>query len=105
MIELDKKYILHIPLYKFTNGKLVLIEIDDLLDDLINRLDCESLYMTKVKSIYKNRTYDELLITIFSDEKSPVEEFSKWFRKNNDILSQESFAYETGNKMIIEKIV
>lgn len=104
MIELEKKYVLHIPLYRFSNGKLIQIEFDDLLENLIDRLDCESLYMTKAKSVYKNRTYDEILITIFTSDKSPVDEFSRWFRQNNDILAQEAFAYETGDRMFVEKL-
>ena len=105
MIELENKYVLHIPLYRFTNGKLVMIEIDDLLDDLIDMLKAESLYMTKVKSVYKKRVYDEILITIFSDDCSPVEEFGKWFRKNSDVLAQDAFAYEIGDRLIVEKLI
>lgn len=104
MIELNQKYVLHVPLYKFINGELIEIEIDEILVELINRLNVESLYMTKVKSAYKKRIYDEILITIFTSQESPIEEFNKWFRQNNDVLCQEAFAYEFNNTLIIEKL-
>ena len=104
MMELNQKYVLHIPLYKFVDDELILIEIDDLLEDLFDKLDAESLYVTTVKSVYKKRVYDEILIAIFACEKSPVDEFSKWFYKNNDVLCQEAFAYEIENRLIIEKL-
>lgn len=105
MIELNKKCVLHIPLYKYIDDELILIEIDDLLDDLISQLDVESLYITKVKSVYKKRIYDEILITIFSDDDAPVMDFRRWFVQNNNQLEQESFAYEIGDRMIVEKIM
>lgn len=104
MIELDKKYVFHIPLYKYADEKLVSIEIDDLLDDLIDKLGFESLYMTKVTSVYKKRRYDEILLTVFTSEESPDGIFEKWFRNNNDVLCQEAFAYELAGKMIVKKL-
>jgi len=104
MIELDKKYVFHIPLYKYAGGELISIEIDDLLDDLIEKLGFESLYMTKVKSVYRKRVYDEILITIFTSKGSPEEVFEKWFRYNNENLGQEAFAYELDGKMYVKKL-
>ena len=104
MIELDEKYVFHIPLYKYVDGKLVRIEIDEILNDLIilfHQNGFDSLYMTKIKSYYKARLYDEILLTIFSSAKSPVAIFEEWFRINNDLLGQEAFAYEIGDRMII----
>lgn len=103
-IELDEKYVFHIPLYRHVDGKLVLIEIDEILNDLINMFHqngFDSLYMAKIKSYYKARLYDEILLTIFSSAKSPVAIFEEWFRINNDLLGQEAFAYEIGDRMII----
>lgn len=104
MKELNKKYVFHIPLYKYEDNELILIEIDDILDDLIYQLGSESLYMTKVKSVYKKRMYDEILLTIFTNE-SPEFVFEKWFEENNDMLCQEAFAYELGDSMIIKKLI
>ena len=104
MIELDDKYVFHIPLYRCEDNELILIEMDDILDDLINQFHqngFEGMYITQVKSYYRTRLYDEILITIFASGKSPVEIFEGWFRKNNDVLLQESFAYETENRLII----
>lgn len=107
MIELDKKYVFHVPLYKYVDDELVLIDIDDVLDDLINQFHSngfDSLYMTKIKSYYRKRLYDEILITIFACGDSPICVFEKWFRKNNDVLCQEAFAYETGCRMVIREL-
>lgn len=115
MIELDEKYIFHIPLYKYENNELVKINITDILDDLINQLNQEgydSLYIMKVKGYYKSRGFDELLLTIFISEEqlkrqnqdSPEIVFKDWFKINNNILRQEALAYECNNKMFICEI-
>ena len=104
MIELTEKYVLHIPLYKYVDDELVLIEIDNLLDDLISDLSengFENFYLTKAKVHYKSRCFDELLITIFTSSNSPVEIFERWFRNNNDVLCQEAFAWECRNSLFI----
>lgn len=108
MIELTEKYIFHIPLHKYADGELVLIEIDDLLDELISDLSengFENFYLTKAKAHYKSRCFDELLITVFTSSDSPAEIFEKWFRDNNGILGQEAFGYEYGNSMIIHELM
>ena len=108
MIELDEKYVFHIPLYKYVDGELVLIEIDDLLDELIsdfNENGFENFYLTKAKAHYKSRCFDVILITIFTSSVSPVGIFENWFRKNNDVLGQESFGYEYANTMIIHDLM
>lgn len=102
MKELDKKYVFHIPLYRFEDDELIKLEIGDALDDLIARLNCDGLYITKVRSFYKSRCFDELLVSLFvSDSENPEEIFKKWFTNNNDVLGQESFSYECGNRMYI----
>ena len=99
---LDKKYVFHIPLFKFEGEQLIRIPIDDFLDDLIGQLGSNGLYITKVKSHYKSRCFDELLLTLFvASDEHPEEIFGDWFRKNNDVLKQEAFAYECQNHMII----
>ena len=102
MYKLDKKYVFHIPLYKFEDGELVELSIDGLLDNLIDDLGADSLYITKAKSHYKSRCFDELLLTLFvSGDESPEDIFKNWFRDNNHILGQEAFAYECQNQMHI----
>lgn len=102
MKELDKKYVFHIPLYKFEDDELIKLEIDDVLDDLMALLKSDSLYITKVRSFYKSRCFDELLVSLFvSGSEKPEEIFKEWFRTNNDILGQESFSYECGDRMFI----
>lgn len=115
MLELDKKYVFHVPLYKYENKELVSIEIKDILDDLVNQLNqkgYDSLYIMKVKGYYKSRGFDELLLTIFISEEqlkrqnqdSPEIVFKNWFKINNNILRQEALAYECNNKMFICEI-
>ncbi len=102
MKELDKKYVFHIPLYKFEDDDLIKLEIGDALDDFIAQLNCDGLYITKVRSFYKSRCFDELLVSLFvSGSEKPEEIFKVWFRTNNDILGQESFSYECGDRMFI----
>lgn len=105
MHKLDKKYVFHIPLYKFKDEELIKLSIDNLLDDLIDDLGVDSLYITKAKSYYKSRCFDELLLTLFvSCDENPEEIFKNWFRKNNHILGQEAFAYECQNQMHIFRL-
>ena len=107
-MELNKKYVFHIPLFKFSNNKLLKIEINDILDDLISQLSdngFENLYITKVKGYYKSRSFDELLITLFTqDNQTPEIIFKKWFENNNNLLKQKEYAYEYNNSMYIEKL-
>lgn len=106
-MELDCKYVLHIPLCRWENDRLRSLDVDEQINDLINQLEVngfDSFYITKVESYYKSRKYDELLITIFAGtEESPQEIFKDWFSKNNDVLGQEAFAYELNNKLIIKE--
>lgn len=108
MIELNTKYVFHIPLYKLIDGDLILIDIEEILEELFDRFSkngFDSLYITKVKGYYNFRTFDELLINIFtSSDGSPEIIFKKWFLENNNILEQEAFAYELNNSMFIEEI-
>ena len=114
MVELDKKYVFHIPLYKYTDNELIAIDIDNIIGTLIVHLNengYDSAYMTDVKGYYKSRCFDEVLITLFvsteflANHKHPEAIFKEWFIKNNDLLAQEAFAYECDNRMHIEKLI
>ena len=113
MIELDKKYVFHIPLYKYVNNDLIPIPIENIIEELIkqfNKNGYDSLYITKVKGYYKSRCFDEILITLFvstafiKNHNSPEAIFKKWFKVNNNILEQEAYAYEYNNTMNIHEI-
>ena len=107
-MELNCKYVLHIPLSRWENGSLIPLDVDELLDELILNLEVkgfDSFYLTKVESYYKSRKFNELLLTIFAgDGDAPHEIFKEWFLRHNDILAQEAFAYELNNKLIIETL-
>ena len=106
IMELDCRYVLHIPLSKWENGEIKSLSIDDAIAELISILEVEgfdSFYVTKVESYYKSRKYDELLVTIFAvDGEGPCEIFRRWFSAHNDVLCQEALAFEINNRMIIE---
>ncbi|ADC46477.1 hypothetical protein mru_0626 [Methanobrevibacter ruminantium M1] len=115
MIELNKKYVFHVPLYKYKDEELIPIDMDDILDELIDEFyqnGYDSLYMTNIETYYKYRFLTEILISIFvsterlakENQEFPDRIFKKWFKKNNKILEQEAFAYEYNNKMFIEKL-
>ena len=97
-MELDKKYVFHVPIYKFFKMGLIPIEYEEVLDVLIDRFNQDgygSLYITEVKGFYKSREFDELLITIFTSSYDDLPEliFKNWFIENNDVLGQEAFVY------------
>ena len=107
-IELNRKYVFHIPLFKFAGEGLIPIGIDGLLDDLIGEFcknGFENFYFVKAKSHYKSRCFDEILLVIFTDSDLPLEIFEKWFRGNNDALGQEAFAWECGNSLFIRDLM
>ena len=106
-IELRRKYVFHLPLYRYENDNLIALKIDDLLDDLTDEFiksGFENFYVTEAKAHYRKRSFDELLITMFADSASPEMIFKEWFRENNDVLGQEAFAWECGNSLFIEKL-
>ena len=75
------KFVLHVPLYRFTGNELEMIEIDELLNELLSELSSNGFdgYISKVKSFFKSRMYDELLITIFAGDTRVLKIFQKKF--------------------------
>ncbi|MBR0472832.1 MAG: hypothetical protein IJI98_09080 [Methanosphaera sp.] len=110
MITLNQKYVLHIPCYKYQEGKLISLKNENIIDQLIEKLNREgynSFYITEVKGHYKTRSFNEILITIFTNQEertTPDKIVREWYQENNNILPHESYAYEHGNKMIIEEL-
>ncbi len=103
-MELNFRYVFHMPLYKYVDNELTPIEIDAILEELIADLNEESFYIARVESHYKSRKFDELLLTVFTASAGIEEVFKKWFFKNNHILCQEAFSFELNNTMYIEKL-
>ena len=107
MLKLMKKYVFHIPLFKYQNTELVKIDIDKHLKELIENLNdegFESFYITSVKNYYKSRCFEELLLTLFTlNHESPEIIFLEWFKKKNHILKQEAVSYECNGSMFVEK--
>lgn len=112
-MELNEKYVFHIPLSKYANNELIPIEIESIMDELIddfNEKGYENLYLIDARGHYKSRSYDEVLITIFTSPTSkaksisPDEIFKDWFERNNHILQQEAIAYECNDTLFIENL-
>ena len=101
-MKLENRYVLHIPLCRFADGKLISIDIDEVLVELTGQLD--SFYITMAQSHYKSRDFEEILITVFTCDGKIEETFKEWFIKTNNILGQEAFAYEKGCELIIEEV-
>ena len=101
MLILKNKHVLHIPLSRFVNGELKMLDIDDLLEELFRKLEengIEGFYITHATGFYRSRKYPELLITVYSNEKETVEEIlEKWFQTHNKVLCQEAFSYEAND--------
>ena len=105
---LDEKYVLHIPLAKFEDGKISAVNIDGILDELIESLnsrDVNSYYILHADGFYKSRKFPQLLLKVFAPSDVDIGEiFACWFLKNNHVLCQETFAYEKSGKMIVKVI-
>ncbi len=116
VINLDSKIVLHIPEKAYVNDKLVDIPAKRLMKKLIDNI-CGietisnyhlSCYVTSVKSFYKGRKYPEKLITVFApvDTIATIRDiFSQWFAENNNILCQESMAYEVNHDLFIKPVI
>ncbi|WP_405266967.1 hypothetical protein [Methanobrevibacter sp.] len=106
--KLSRKYVFHIPLYRYEENGLVPIGIDGLLDELISEFSksgFENFYFLKAKAHYKSRCFDELLLVMFAESAEPEAIFRKWFKKGNDVLGQEAFAWECGNSLFVEDLI
>ena len=110
MIELEEKYVLHIPLSKCADGELMGIDIDEIFGELANALNeigvC-SFYTAKVRGYYKSVEYDELLVSVFASENESETVkaiFRNWFLKNNTLMQQKEFAFEADGRLFIEKL-
>ena len=105
MLICKNKHILHIPLSRFVNGEMEMLDIDDLLEELFDKLEengIEGFYTTRATGFYRSRRYPELLITVYSNRAGIVEEiFEEWFRAHNEVLGQEAFSYEANDRLII----
>lgn len=109
-MTLDNKLVLHIPERAYENGKLKDIAIKKPVKNLIQQLQeagCISFYSARIKSCFKNRCYPEKIITIYRDDDclDIVNLFKKWFVANNDVLRQESLAYEYNDALHIESLL
>ena len=108
MLICKNKHILHIPLSRFVNGELEMLDIDDLLEELFRKLeekDIEGFYITRATGFYRSRSYPELLLTVYSNRTNIVEAiFEEWFRAHNGVLCQEAFSYEANDRLHVIRL-
>lgn len=101
MAILDEKYVFHIPLSKYENGRLIELEIDDILDELLSEF--ESFNITRIESHYKSRSYDELLITVFTSKKITWNHIHGLVFEKQWGIVPGSYAYEYNGKTLYWK--
>ncbi|WP_296876087.1 hypothetical protein [uncultured Methanobrevibacter sp.] len=59
----------------------------------------KKLNKSNVEGHYRSRSFDELLVTVYCNEKEIIDEiFKEWFMANNDLMAQEAFSYEMNDK-------
>lgn len=107
---LSNKIVLHIPEKAWINEELIDIPVKKSIKSLMKMLSDYDFYSQRIKSHYKNKKYPETIITIFCNDGADdiiggtddiINIFIKWFKDNNDILKQESYAYELNNSLYI----
>lgn len=108
MLICKNKHILHIPLSRFVNGEMEMLDIDDLLEVLFDKLEengIEGFYTTRATGFYRSRRYPELLLTVYSNRAGIVEEiFEEWFQTHNKVLCQEAFSYEANDRLHVIRL-
>jgi len=108
MLILENKYVLHIPLSRFVNGEMEMLDIDNLLEELFRKLEengIEGFYTTRTTGFYRSRRYPELLLTVYSNRTSIVEViFEEWFQTHNKVLCQEAFSYEANDRLHVIRL-
>lgn len=102
------KLTLHIPHFAWEDGVLVEIDHYGFCEALAARLNAAGItdwYEIYASGRYKGRRYDQELWTLFFCEQelydTAVDLFEKIFREWNDVMQQESFAYEQNGTLFV----
>lgn len=108
-MEYNAKLVFHIPCKAWDNG-LTDIDYKAFKQILLNDLAAIGLtnsYTVSAAAYYKGREYEELLLTVFCENQykdKAAETFRQAFRRHNDIMRQEAFAYECNGNLTVEEL-
>jgi len=103
----SNKLVLHIPDAAWIDNKLENIDSEIFLETICKKLmgiDVNSWYVTSVTGYYKGRKFDEKLLTVFCGttvEYAIIDIFEETYKELNDVMHQESFAYELNGILCI----
>lgn len=98
MKTLTNKISFHIPGFKYIEGKMLNIYLDDFkaaLNKEFGKIGIEAFYAEKAIGYYKGREYPQEIITVFFDN------FARTVYSMRDSLSQEAYAYESNGTMYV----
>ncbi len=105
-MEYSEKLTLHIPHYRW-DGKLIPIDYSSFTEKIVSRLSeigIEGCYSIVATGYYKGKSYSEDLLTVYCTKdqvEGVVNIFNRAYKKANDIMQQECFAYEHNDKMYV----
>lgn len=104
MKTLSNKISFHIPGFKYVEGKMLNIYLDDFKAALYNELKkvgIEAFYAEKAIGYYKGREYPQEIITVFFDKEDVLGCFVHAVCCMRDSLNQEAYAYELNGTMFV----
>jgi hypothetical protein len=109
-MKYETKIVLHIPLFRWDGEKLIRIDnsgVTQAIKKHFNDLGIKSWYCTDATGYYNGRSFKQELLTVYCDKTTEprfIQLFKHVFCKSNDVLQQESFAYEVNNCLYVEKL-
>ena len=104
MKTLTNKISFHIPGFKYIEGKILNIYLDDfkaVLNKEFEKVGIEAFYALKAVGYYKGREYRQEIITVFFDKEDVLGCFARTVYSMRDSLKQESYAYELNGTMYV----
>ena len=104
MKTLTNQISFHIPGFKYIEGKMLNIYLDDfkaLLNSELKKIGIEAFYAEKAVGYYKGREYPQEIISVFFDKEDVLGCFARTVYSMRDSLNQEAYAYELNGKMYI----
>ena len=104
MKTLSNKISFHIPGFKYVEGKMLNIYLDDFkaaLYDELQKVGIEAFYAEKAMGYYKGREYPQEIITVFFEKEDVLGCFVRTVYSMRESLKQEAYAYELNGQMQI----
>lgn len=103
----ETKLVLHIPHYAWINDEITKINYHLFKELLTRHLAMKNILAWNISlstGCYKGRDYEQELLTVFCHAdvaKDIIAIFYDVYNANNNIMHQESFAYEYNSKLIV----